>query len=438
MCYSRLAVLALLVAGMTSCSGGGGGILVGEEKRWRAYLSLIPDKSHPPYIDEKTAPEWTPMARAIRKGDIDLARQLIAQGADINERISRKRQYTPLFFAVDAGNDEMVTLLLSAGADLNLTDNCGPIHPRIKRKDGYAPLHYAVWRGHHKIVKTLLRYGAKPDPIYECNPGSAPLTIAAVKGYHEIMDTLLDAGADLNEPGRQPFPILFIKSGTKSTLRSIRETAEHLIRRGADIHANQDEALLNAVETASADKYHKEYAGHVTWLVGLGLDVNRQDRAGWTPVTSLFRHCTAGDIELLRILYEAGAELKNQNGARTLLKAAKCANLEAVNFLLREGVDPNLVSDGSESVLIKAIRATRPYSRKRMELAKKSAKRTPRLTNAVVLEERQEERHAKGAAIIKALLDAGRPQFHRQGRQILQTAVAAQSRHGDRSYHNSA
>ena len=60
------------------------------------------------------------LIQAAQNGDIDLARELLAKGADVDA----KTRYgaTPLFFACDKGNVALAKLLLEKGADVNVVD----------------------------------------------------------------------------------------------------------------------------------------------------------------------------------------------------------------------------------------------------------------------------------------------------------------------------
>ena len=60
------------------------------------------------------------LIEAVQIGDIDLARELLAKGADVN--VKTRYGATPLFFACDKGNVELTKLLLEKGADVNVVD----------------------------------------------------------------------------------------------------------------------------------------------------------------------------------------------------------------------------------------------------------------------------------------------------------------------------
>ncbi|HAG85583.1 MAG TPA: ankyrin repeat domain-containing protein, partial [Cyanobacteria bacterium UBA12227] len=55
----------------------------------------------------------TPLLRAVQNNNNEIAKLLIAKGADVN---ANKNGYTPLDWAVKNNNEEMVELLKSHGA----------------------------------------------------------------------------------------------------------------------------------------------------------------------------------------------------------------------------------------------------------------------------------------------------------------------------------
>lgn len=71
-------------------------------------------------------PSWTPLHRAVVKGDLkgDLTeiQLLIDEGADVNAK-ERKRGQTPLHFAALLGDTEIFELLRENGAKLNVEDS---------------------------------------------------------------------------------------------------------------------------------------------------------------------------------------------------------------------------------------------------------------------------------------------------------------------------
>lgn len=84
---------------------------------------------------------------AALQGSIDVIRQHITAGSDLNE----KDVYgsTPLIIAVTFDKTEVARALIEAGADLTITNN-----------EGATPLHIAAFFCRTEIVKALLEKGA--------------------------------------------------------------------------------------------------------------------------------------------------------------------------------------------------------------------------------------------------------------------------------------
>lgn len=70
--------------------------------------------------------EWTPLYRAVGKGDKELAELLLKAGADVNARNTEIGE-TPLHLALEKHDKDMVKLLLDHGADTSIRDNGGLI-----------------------------------------------------------------------------------------------------------------------------------------------------------------------------------------------------------------------------------------------------------------------------------------------------------------------
>lgn len=96
--------------------------------------------------------EGTPLLNiACRNDNFELAKKIIAEGADINST-SLDRGYTPVMDAVWRGNEKITAFLISKGADLNTIN-----------KEGQTNLILAVGADRTKIVKLLAENGANPD-----------------------------------------------------------------------------------------------------------------------------------------------------------------------------------------------------------------------------------------------------------------------------------
>ena len=86
---------------------------------------------------------------AAYDGNIEVARQQLAEGADVNVKDRDYRNETPLQYAAKEGHTKVVELLIDNGADVNAISVYG------------APLDEAVERDETEIAELLRKNGAK-------------------------------------------------------------------------------------------------------------------------------------------------------------------------------------------------------------------------------------------------------------------------------------
>lgn len=84
-------------------------------------------------------------------GNIEMAKQAIAKGADLNAKAAMIGGGTPLHYAAYFGHDEIVELLIEAGAELNILDD----------KHGETPLDMAIRTGNDATADLLRKHGGK-------------------------------------------------------------------------------------------------------------------------------------------------------------------------------------------------------------------------------------------------------------------------------------
>jgi ankyrin repeat protein len=174
----------------------------------------------------------TPLHIAINQGNLELAKELISKGADINAVTNF--WHTPLHYAVNRGGFEIVKLLIENGAKINALSNFD-----------YAPLHYAANQGKVKVAQFLIAKGAALNiqntfghtPLHctanhtrtnidcdSCNNGRYNFC-GAVYGRIEIAKLLVQKGAKIyleDEDGFTPLE-LARKSGYIEIVKLIEE-----------------------------------------------------------------------------------------------------------------------------------------------------------------------------------------------------------------------
>jgi ankyrin repeat protein len=120
---------------------------------------------------------YTPLHYAAYFGHTDVARYLIAIGADIGSVSLDPLRNQPLHAAATSGHTEIARILLDAGADVN-----------AEQSGQWTALHGAAQKGFAEIVSLLLERGARPDG--RSYSGSTPLSLAREKGHATVVALL--------------------------------------------------------------------------------------------------------------------------------------------------------------------------------------------------------------------------------------------------------
>jgi uncharacterized protein len=144
--------------------------------------------------DDRQISEQKLMA-AVNAGDVAAVRQLIAEGAPVDERYpivnGFNDAHTPLLVAARDGHTEIARLLLEAGADVNA------VEPTF----GAVPLHKAVYNGHVELTDMIARWPGVDLNFQGATNGYTPLHDALWHGYAECAQAVIDAGAALDRVG---------------------------------------------------------------------------------------------------------------------------------------------------------------------------------------------------------------------------------------------
>ncbi len=136
-----------------------------------------------------------PLQKAAQCGNVEIAKLLIDNGADINIReIKGICINSALHISIRHSDIEMMKLLIDKGADINVQG--GSIR-------GMTPLHYAVLlsEGETDCVEFLLEHGADPNikgrdfKIGITNKSETPLRLASRNKYQDVVDLLISYGA---------------------------------------------------------------------------------------------------------------------------------------------------------------------------------------------------------------------------------------------------
>ena len=334
----------------------------GDVERVRALLAQRVDPNIPD-IDGTTALHW-----AAHRDDVVAAELLLRAGA----RAEAGSRYgaTALLVAATNGSAAMVEMLLEAGADVN-----------VGLPEGETPLMRTARAGRADAVQVLLAHGADVDAREGWRRQTA-LMWAAVEGNTLTAQALIEAGADVAARSAGGLtPLLF------AVRHNRQDTLGALVAAAADVN----DALPGGMSALALATLNAHYDLGV-WLLEQGADPNADDQ-GWTALHQLVwaRRPNLGfnnpapvptglvsDLEFVEVLVKHGADIDaretkeprgadgsgtpggcrnvlNRVGATPFLLAAKAADVELMRTLVAHGADPLLPNeDGTTPLMVAA------------------------------------------------------------------------------------
>jgi ankyrin repeat protein len=262
---------------------------------------------------------FTPLVKAVMKGDIAFAKALIRNGANVNKRINQS-VYRPLAYAIEYEKLDMVNLLLANGAkvDSDIFINLSTVgddneeftlrvydsflrsgfDPSLTSPNGRTMLMIAA---DYYATCLLPRVIEHCDPDAQDNRGDTALHLAVQYDYSEVMDFLLHLDPTIrvdleNNHGQTPFHIAM----------------------------------------------YRGYLYGVERLLSYDIDVNTPDEDGNTPLHLAIqsRKATGPAIEyLLRSRPDTDLNARNYKEETPLHIAIKDNSLPKVQLLIRAGAD---------------------------------------------------------------------------------------------------
>ena len=223
----------------------------------------------------------TPLLVTVRRGNVQVARVLLENGAD---REARDRyDWSPLERASGGGNLELIQVLLEHGADPNARD-----------ARGRSLLYLSSDWGRPAVVLTLLKHGA--DVKARDNEEDTPLHRAKVE---QVAQLLLEHGADANALDSKDQTPLFLS--LKYGVGIVRVLLEH----GSDANARDAINVTPLHRASESDLQEEEQLDIVRLLLQYGSDIHALDDRGRTP----FMRATEGENgPIMQLLLENGAE----------------------------------------------------------------------------------------------------------------------------------
>src|SRR5580658_6265892 len=303
----------------------------------------------------------TALMTAARTGKVDAVTVLLDRGANVNAKDTVHAQ-TALMWAALEDHPDMVQLLLARGADINA-------HTTVTTPKG----EYVPARAGGASGNGIIRQRALPT----ADGGMTPLLFAIRDGNVDMMRLLLDHGADLAQgSGNHTTPLII------ALLNGQVGIASELLEKGADPNAADDyhrAALFAAIDLRNFnhDKYGdlptdgRDPLDLINALLKKGADPNlrtetvpvhglMQFDASWVNFdgeTPFVRAALSGDIEVMRLLLESGADpnIATVQGTTALMAASginwipgqtytrsEADYVEAVKLCLERGAPVNV------------------------------------------------------------------------------------------------
>jgi uncharacterized protein len=304
-----------------------------------------------------------PIMTCARSGNVEAVKRLIAGDANVNAKEPSQNQ-TALMWAAAQHHPDVVQTLIEAKADLY-----------ARTKSGFTALHFAAREGDIESARLLLAAGmnvnarSQPDVVPSASggdeltrrataatisQGATPLLVATMRAQVPVALFLLENGANPNlaEAGLTPlhWAAATWENGTANPVYGFEEPMAGISDRRAKLQLVRALLAHGANPNARMTKPKPSFAGGYT------------DAVGATP---FLLASSVADVEIMRILLEAGADPKLMTATNTTaLMAATALNhpvgesavteqqaIEAVKFLLDLGLSAGGVTTLNENAL---------------------------------------------------------------------------------------
>jgi ankyrin repeat protein len=299
---------------------------------------------------------------SARTGSVDALRLLLSKGANVNA-VETRTGTTALMWAALENRAEAVRVLTNAGADVNarskitayphtppgvigdaLEEGYSYVGQTVLPKGGWTALMYAARQGARDAARALVDCGA--DLNVADQDGTPALTFAIVNGHYDVAALLVEKGADVNQPDRTGATPLYSAVDMHTLVTSFgRPELPRIVTEGS---AGAAKMLL--AHGADPNKPLKTKVLKRTYQAG-----DARLAEGATP---LMRAAKAGDLVMMALLVESGADPDRTNAAgETALHVA--ANLpKVVRFLTDEGASTD-IKNGKGQTPLEALLKTR-------------------------------------------------------------------------------
>lgn len=252
----------------------------------------------------------------------------------------------------------------------NMVDS-NPELLKIKGTADNSLLYEAFMYGDKRTQRFFLSKGLDP------NSDNLLQTLAVTGAFEEVKFLVEEGKIDFSIPSNS-FALI------QSSVNRHNKITRYLVEKGADInvkssgrnplliHASHGDLemvkflLAHGADTSVVDDYGDDLFDHA--VMGGNMEVLRFiESKGYKasdPEKAFFDSIRSGNVQMVKLLYKDGFQLKNSNGIPVLLlidfNNGDSKNVEVIKFLVSHGADVDSETKGGKALLNKAIDAFRP------------------------------------------------------------------------------
>ena len=281
---------------------------------------------------------------AARTGNVAAVGLLVGAGSDVNAAETRTGT-TALMWAALENRAEAVRALAAAGANVNarskvtayphtppgvigdaLEEGASYVGQTVLPKGGWTALMYAARQGALDAARALAAAGAD---LNVADPDGTPaLTFAIINGHYDVAALLVEKGADVNQPDRTGATPLYSAVDMHTLQTSFgRPELSRAVTQGS-----VGAAKMLLAHGADPDKPLKTKVLKRTYNPG-----DARLAEGATP---LMRAAKSGDVVMMQLLIDGGADLDRANAAGDTALHIAVNSPKTVRFLTDEGASP--------------------------------------------------------------------------------------------------
>jgi ankyrin repeat protein len=342
-----------------------------------ADINARPDSATPPHIASLQRHVERPVDGSLEElEEIESSRQISDTDVSSEDLIGRcmyykkESDFTPLHIAVSKGYLDMCQMLLEHKADVRAHDN-----------SGNTPLHLAVSDDHLEIARILLKYNAEVNSRNE--DGSTPLLMASSNGNIEISRLLLSHDGDAfvhDNEGNTPLHLAAVGGHLEVTRSLLKLKAdvnvlnnERLtpLQRAFEGHRKRYLDIMRLLLDHGANMHDSHisallhlaaYKGHLELartLTERKANVNALDDEGQTPLQRALEGQRKGHLDIVRLLLDHGANMHDSHISALLHLAAYKGHLELARTLTERKANVNALDDEGSTPLHQASQGSR-------------------------------------------------------------------------------